>query len=52
MNLPEMLDSNARKNPRKDCLKFQGSVYSYLALQELAGKAAAQELQFKSKATL
>jgi feruloyl-CoA synthase len=40
MNLPEMLDSNARKNPHKDCLRVQGKVYSYLGIKELAERAA------------
>ncbi len=40
MNLSEMLDSNARKNPHKDCLRFQGKGYSYQVIKELAEKAA------------
>ncbi len=40
MNLPEMLDSNARKNPHKDCLRFQGKLYSFLVIKELAERAA------------
>lgn len=40
MNLPEMLDSNARKNPHKDCLRVQGKVFSYLVIKELAERAA------------
>ncbi|MGA2957904.1 MAG: hypothetical protein ABSF48_19530 [Thermodesulfobacteriota bacterium] len=39
MNLPEMLDSNARKNPHKDCLRVQGKVYSYLGIKELGRKS-------------
>jgi feruloyl-CoA synthase len=40
MNLSEMLDSNARKNPNKDCLRVQGKGYSYQVIKELAEKAA------------
>jgi feruloyl-CoA synthase len=40
MNLSEMLDSNARKNPHKDCLRVQGKGYSYQVIKELAEKAA------------
>ena len=40
MNLSEMLDSNARKNPHKDCLRVQGKGYPYQVIKELAEKAA------------
>ncbi len=40
MNLSEMLDSNARKNPHKACLQAQGKTFSYLAVREMAEKAA------------
>ena len=40
MNLAEMLDSNARKNPNKDCLRVQGKSYSYRDIKTRAEKAA------------
>jgi feruloyl-CoA synthase len=40
MNLSEMLDSNARKNPHRDCLRVQGKGYSYQVIKDLAEDAA------------
>ena len=40
MNLAELIDSNARKSPDKDCLRAQGKGYSYQTVKDLAEKAA------------
>jgi len=41
MNIPELLESNARKNPEKQCLRAEGKSYSYQTIKELSQKAAA-----------
>jgi feruloyl-CoA synthase len=40
MNIPALLDSNVRKHPDKDCLRYNGKSYSYRTVSEQSGKAA------------
>lgn len=40
MNIPALFDSNARKYPDKDCLRYNGQGYSYLTVKEQSEKAA------------
>jgi feruloyl-CoA synthase len=40
MNLVEILESNTRKNPDKDCLRANGKGYSFRTVRDLAQKAA------------
>lgn len=40
MNLVEILESNTRKTPEKDCLRANGKGYSFRAIREMAEKAA------------
>jgi len=40
MNLVEILESNIRKNPEKDCLRANGQGYSFRTIQEQARSAA------------
>jgi feruloyl-CoA synthase len=40
MNLVEILESNVRKNPDKDCLRADGKGYSFRAVKLMAEKAA------------
>ncbi len=41
MNLVEILESNVRKNPDKDCLRAGGNGYTFQAVKDAAEKAAA-----------
>jgi len=40
MNLVELLDSTARKNPNRDCIRYMGKGYTYAAILDAAEKAA------------
>ena len=40
MNLIEILESNIRKNPDKDCLRANGEGYSFRTIKDMADKAA------------
>ena len=40
MNLVEILESNTRKNPDKDCLRVNGQSYAFRTVKDMAGKAA------------
>jgi Acyl-CoA synthetases (AMP-forming)/AMP-acid ligases II len=40
MNLVEILESNTRKNPEKDCLRANGQGYSFRTIQDKARSAA------------
>ena len=40
MNLVEILESNVRKSPEKDCLRAGGKSYSFRMVREMAQKAA------------
>jgi len=40
MNLVELLDSTARKNPNRDCIRYMGKGYTYASILNAAEKAA------------
>jgi feruloyl-CoA synthase len=40
MNLVELLESNTRRNPDKDCLRANGESYSFRTVKNMAEKAA------------
>ncbi|MBI5589820.1 MAG: AMP-binding protein [Deltaproteobacteria bacterium] len=40
MNLVEILESNTRKNPTRDCLRADGKGYAFPAVRDMAKKAA------------
>jgi len=40
MNLVELLDSVARKNSNRDCIRYMGKGYTYACILEAAEKAA------------